>query len=71
MCRPRTNQLGTGALSPAVEAWLRSQGALFACMGTDGVIEFSRRPLREALTEAALDLLPAANSVPAHVLAMK
>lgn len=71
MRRALTNQLGTGALSPAVEAWLRSQGALFACMGTDGVIEFSRRPIREALTEAALDLLPAANSVPAHVLAMK
>ncbi len=75
MRRALTNQLGTGALSPAVEAWLRSQGALFARVGTDGVIEFSCRPFGEALADAARDLLPAAGStaayVSAHVIAMK
>lgn len=75
MRRSPTNQLGTGALSPADEAWLRRQGALFARMGSDGVIEFSCRPLGEALADAARDLLPAAGSasacVPAHVFAMK
>lgn len=75
MRRALTNQLGTGALSPADEAWLRHQGALFARMGTDGVIEFSCRPFGEALADAARTLLPAAGSVPAcvpaHVFAMK
>ena len=56
--RSPVNQLGTNALSPAVQAWLRDHGAVFARMGADGVIEFSRRPLGEALTDAALDLLP-------------
>jgi len=69
------NQLGTGALAPAVEAWLRKYGAVFACMGTDGVVEFSRRPFREALTDATRDLLPTAGSgasgVSTHVLALK
>lgn len=71
MRRTLANHLGTGALSPADEAWLRRQGALFARMGADGVIEFSCRPFREALTDAARDLLPAVNSVSVHVLAMK
>lgn len=71
MRRALTNQLGTGVLSPADEAWLSRQGALFARMGTDGVIEFSCRPFGEALVDAARDLLPAAGSVPSHVLAMK
>lgn len=56
--RSPVNQLGTGALSPAVQAWLRDHGAVFARVGADGVVEFSRRPLGEALTDAALDLLP-------------
>ena len=71
MRRALTNQLGTGALLPADEAWLRHQGALFARMGTDGVIEFSCRPLGEALTDAARDLLPATGRSSAHVLVMK
>ena len=71
MRRSLANHLGTGVLSPADEAWLRHQGALFARMGTDGVIEFSCRPFGEALTDAARDLLPAVSSVSAHVLTLK
>ena len=71
MRRAPTNQLGTGILSPADEAWLRRQGALFARMGADGVIEFSCRPFGEALTDAARDLLPAASRDLGHVVAMK
>lgn len=76
------NQLGTPALPPAVQAWLIARGAVFARMGADGVVEFSRRPLGEALTDAALDLLPAGGvaggvsvgasvSVSAHILSLK
>lgn len=37
--------------------WLAQRGAVSVRVGTDGVIEFSTRPLREALTAAALHLL--------------
>lgn len=70
MPRPLMNHLGTGALSQADEAWLRRQGALFARMGTDGVIEFSCRPLGDALTDAVRDLLPVTSSARDHVLVM-
>lgn len=66
------NQLGTGTLPPEVEAWLIAQGAVFARVDTDGVIEFSCRPLRDALTDAARDLLPfARGSTPIRVLALE
>lgn len=71
MRRTLTNHLGTGTLTPGDEDWLRRQGALFARMGADGVIEFSCRPFGAALTDAARDLLPAAGSVSTHVLALK
>lgn len=45
-------------LSPDAAAWLRAHGAMSVRVGADGVIEFSRRPLPDALTAAAVGALP-------------
>lgn len=55
--QPPPNQLGTGELASGAETWLHSRGAVWAWRGADGVIEFSRRPVAEALRAAARDLL--------------
>lgn len=44
-------------LTPAAAAWLQSHGAVDVRVGADDVIEFSARPLRVALTDAARDLM--------------
>jgi hypothetical protein len=49
--------LDAGAISPADAAWLQERGAVDVRVGADGVIEFSARPIRDALTDAARDLL--------------
>lgn len=50
-----TNELATGQLDPAVEQWLRERGAVFARRTPSGSIEFSTRPLRSAMSDAARD----------------
>ena len=49
------NELGTGQLDPAVEQWLRERGAVFARRTPSGAVEFSTRPLRSAMSDAARD----------------
>lgn len=46
------------ALSPDAAAWLRAHGAMSVRVCADGIIEFSRRPLPDALTAAAVSALP-------------
>lgn len=46
------------APSADASAWLLAHGAVSVRVGSDGVIEFSRRPLAAALTAAVRDLLP-------------
>jgi hypothetical protein len=58
------------ALSPDAAAWLRAHGAASVRVCADGIIEFSRRPLPDALTAAAVDALPGALPASSHVAAL-
>ena len=49
------NELGTGLLDMTVERWLRERGAVFARRTPSGSIEFSTRPIRSAMSDAARD----------------
>ena len=52
------NQIVADALSADAQAWLSAHGAVFARVDADGVIEFSARPISDALTDAVAGLLP-------------